>query len=76
MNVTFTMRFAFMITLHVVVVMLSHPETQVTLAEVPVGRGGPSSTPKLTIRLGPVGPVPLKHATVAVLHPVTMLPEL
>jgi len=102
LNITFTVRFVFIVTLHVVGVELSHPEVHVTLVEVPVGEavsvtklpvgkiapqvveqaipGGvlttiPVPPPKATIKVGPVGPVPVKHTTVAVIYPVAMLPE-
>jgi hypothetical protein len=94
LKVTFTSRFAFMVRLQVVGVVLSHPEVQVTVVEAPVGvavsvtglpvgkiaphvveqaiPGGvlttiPVPPPKLTIKLGPVGPVPVKQTTVAVI---------
>ena len=34
----------------------------------------PVPAPKLTVRLGPVGPVPVKHTTLAVMKPVCIPP--
>jgi hypothetical protein len=100
-NWTVTVRFMFMVTVHLFPDMESQPDVQVAEVEGAVGEGVsmtevpvlkinpqvceqaipagvlttvPLPPAKVTIRLGPVGPVPVKHTTVAVMKPVCIPP--